>query len=413
MRAKETYILRLLGGILMLLLTLTACSSDDDSQSEKTVLKIYVYTPDHPIVTRADIGDVSANDAEKNIKSLHVWVFKHDTGDLVGYVTTTENVISSETNNGTLLMDVTDPDFIKNKPNVDVYVMANVTNSNCGLTLNGSKTRTQLNDALIANGKFGPGAIVSSIPNDGLPMSGVLKDQPVFGTAPVFGVGSEDNLAKVKLVRAVSKMRFIFCCSHEDTDDHVVNSITIDKTTFPKNEYLFLNDEYSAVGNPEYPGDERFFPGLRYKVSTTYDTGTTGSLLSSTSTSIPKMQDTSRDPSYYEWKSTQDGTAYEARIAEGLNHDNLVDLHDLGTFYFRESDLQVAGTITYDKINATTYKTADFKISDPGFKKGDFGRNHTWIIFAYFSYAKGLNVVTVKVNDWDDQGDITHEVYNW
>ena len=48
-RETKTYILRLMSGMLMLLLLLTACSSDDDMQNDNPVLKIYVYSPDHPI----------------------------------------------------------------------------------------------------------------------------------------------------------------------------------------------------------------------------------------------------------------------------------------------------------------------------------------------------------------------------
>ena len=406
-RETKTYILRMMSGMLMLLLLLTACSSDDDTQNDNPVLKIYVYSPDHPIVTRVDNPDpdVDPIGRESEIKTLQVWVFKHlepndpnyATSKSIGYISTNGNDISSDTNQGTLVMNITDPTFIQNKPNVDVYVAANVTKYE--ITLSENSTRQNLIDAKIGEDYFGvkSGKIVTSVPTDGLPMSGVLKNQPVFGTAPVFGVGTEDNLAKVKLVRAVSKMHFVFCCIN-DGIQHKVKSISLDGTKIYKREYLFLDGEYLATGGP----------GYRYKIDATSSpyVGGTNTIMN-TQTTINSMV-TDKDPSYYEW-TNQTGQAYETVIADGITAG---DLNDLGTYYLHESDKQVGGTITYLDGNVT--KSATFKISDPGdFTYGDFGRNHTWIIYAYFNYAKGLEVVTVKVNDWEATDPETHDVYNW
>ena len=411
----KTYILRMMSGMLMLLLLLTACSSDDDTQNDNPVLKIYVYSPDHPIVTRVDNPDPDVNPLarESEINSLQVWVFEHykpsdpnyekRNGKFVGYISTDGNDISSETNQGTLLMNVTDPYFIQNKPNVDVYVAANVKDGNCGLTLSESYTRAQLIDAKIGETKFGiksVASVVKAVPTDGLPMSGVLIDQPVSGTAPVFGVGPEGNLAKVKLVRAVSKIHFVFCCI-KDGVTHKVNSISLDGTKIYKNEYLFLDDEYLATGGP----------GYRYNVDDTSKSPYVGDTkaIMNTPTTIAPMTSKDKDPSYYEW-TNQTGQAYETLIADGITAG---DLNDLGTYYLHESDLQVEGTITY-QLDDDPEKSATFKIGKQlEFLPGDFGRNHTWIVYAYFNYAKGLEVVTVKVNDWEERDPETHDVYNW
>lgn len=409
-RETKTYILRMMSGMLMLLLLLTACSSDDDTQNDNPVLKIYVYSPDHPIVTRVDNPDpdVDPIGRESEIKTLQVWVFKHlepndpnyATSKSIGYISTNGNDISSDTNQGTLVMNITDPTFIQNKPNVDVYVAANVTKY--GITLSENSTRQNLIDAKIGENYFGvkSGKIVTSVPTDGLPMSGVLKNQPVFGTAPVFGVGTEDNLAKVKLVRAVSKIHFVFCCINDGVT-HKVNSISLDGTKIYKNEYLFLDDEYLATGGP----------GYRYKVDDTSKSPYVGDTkaIMNTPTTIAPMTSTDKDPSYYEW-TNQTGQAYETLIADGITAG---DLNDLGTYYLHESDLQVEGTITY-QLDDDPEKPATFKIGKQlEFLPGDFGRNHTWIVYAYFNYAKGLEVVTVKVNDWEERDPETHDVYNW
>ena len=415
-RETKTYILRMMSGMLMLLLLLTACSSDDDTQNDNPVLKIYVYSPDHPIVTRVDNPDpdVDPIGRESEIKTLQVWVFKHlepndpnyATSKSIGYISTNGNDISSDTNQGTLVMNITDPTFIQNKPNVDVYVAANVTKY--GITLSENSTRQNLIDAKIGENYFGvkSGKIVTSVPTDGLPMSGVLIDQPVSGTAPVFGVGPEGNLAKVKLVRAVSKIHFVFCCINDGVT-HKVKSISLDGTKIYKSEYLFLDDEYLPTGGP----------GYRYKVDDDISKPFVGGTptIMNTQTTIHPMTSTDKDPSYYEW-TNQTGQAYETLIAENLirivDGVKVGDLNDLGTYYLHESDKQVEGTITY--LDNSDEKTATFKISNQlEFLPGDFGRNHTWIVYAYFNYAKGLEVVTVKVNDWETTDPEEYEVYNW
>lgn len=424
-RETKTYILQLISSMLMLLLTLTACSTDDDSQRNNPVLKIYVYSPDHPIVTRVDNPDPDVNPiaAESAINTLQVWVFEHHEpsdqdserdGKFVGYISTNGNDISSETNQGTLVMNITDPYFIQNRPNVDVYVAANVKNANCGFTLSENSTRANLIAAKIGDSKFGVksvSAVVKAVPDDGLPMSGVLINQPISGTAPIFGVGTEGNLAKVKLVRAVSKMRFVFCCIDDDVT-HKVKSISLDGTKIYKSEYLFLDDEYLPTGGP----------GYRYKVDDDISKPFVGGTptIMNTQTTIHPMTSTDKDPSFYDWTNQtgqyQTGQAYETLIAENLirivDGVKVGDLNDLGTYYLHESDKQVEGTITY--LDNSTEKSATFKIGKQlEFLPGDFGRNHTWIVYAYFNYAKGLEVVTVKVNDWETTDPEEYEVYNW
>ena len=409
MRTSKTYKRWQLSGILMLLMMLVACSSGDDVQSEKAVLKIYVFPPDHPIVTRADNAtpNVSPLDGESTIHTLQVWVFEHhEAGDqdadkdgaIVGYISLDNIDISGAANGTEVLMNITDPSFVTRQPNVDVYVMANVTESNCGLELDGNSTRDELDAAMIGDTKFGiksVESVVKTIPNGvGLPMSGVRKNLEVFGTSPVFGVGSKstNQLTNVKLVRAVSKVHFVFCSSKNDVG-HTVDNISIDGATFPTSEYLFLNDDYLATGGL----------GYRYKVGDTYESG--DKTIMNTSTVIIPITSDDKNPSSYEWIA-QPGQNYETLIAEGITAN---DLNDLGTYYLRESDKQITGVITYDGD-----RTATFSLRDAG----DFGRNHTWIVYAYFKYGIGLNVVTVKVKDWqsidDPQSDPdSNEVYNW
>ena len=150
MRDDRRYILRWLSGILMLLL-LMACSKSssegggEEPEINKPVLRIYIFPPNRPIITRADTdrGDVDATKEENNINSLHVWVFERDENDLgnsllVGHVSL-GTLTLSEAGTGEVTMEITDAFADKlmtsnTRPRVDVYVAANVTSTNCGLS---------------------------------------------------------------------------------------------------------------------------------------------------------------------------------------------------------------------------------------------------------------------------------------
>ena len=421
MRAIKTYkkyVVRDLQSLIMalLLMMLSSCASYDheEPQHEPAVLKIYVFAPDHPIITRGDNGgvitpyaDIAA--AESAIHSLSVWVFEHSDGKKVGYISTTTEQLSSGST--TLTMEVSD-DFAKRKPNVDVYVMANVTNANCGFTLNGSTSRTDLDAKFIGSSYYGLSSLVtpSVITADGyagLPMSGVKKDLPVFGDAPVFGAGYENTLYNVKLVRAVSKVQFVFTAVDyiDDTTDppvkHQVESITLDANMIPNSEYLFLKDAYSAegVGNP------LIYEGYRYWIKEEDHYNSDETTLMGTTLYIDKIPD-GQSPDNYVYK-TQSGQDYETLIRDGITAGHLTPA---GTYYLRESDKNITGTITYDGG-----KTATFQLVTPveDFVAGDFGRNHTWIVYGYFTEKLGIMTVYIKVKKWDDLDTLEHIIYNW
>ena len=398
MRDERRYITRWLSGMLMLLLLLfTACSKSSEGGDEpepdkkKPVLKVYVFAPDRPVVTRADGGDVDATAEENEIHSLHVWVFENhtdpkteDDGKFVGHVALT-NVALSEAGSE-VSMDISD-DFAENKPNVDVYVAANVTSSNSGLSLDAYTDRATLEGALIKSGYFGVSPLVTSVPGDGLPMSGVLKDQKVSGSSPVLRVGPESGgLSNVRLVRAVSKIRFVFSKSSKNTDNLTVNSIKLDNSVLPNEEYLFLDGAY---------------PTNRYKVKTTGDYVTQTELISNIDGTTIKVNDSPAAYSYDE--ATMTSQDYEDKINNGIKEEKL---SELGHYYLRESDKKVTGKVTY--TIGTTEKTVTFQTE----AAGDFSRNHTWIVYGYFVSSGNLLVSMVEIKNWMNI-DTPQEVYNW
>ena len=375
---------------MVVMLVLCACSGgssepEEEVKKQPTMLDIYVYAPDNPAITRSDNGNVTADlENEKKISSLHIWVFRHSDGTLMGYLNPDVSGLST-TGNAKYQMLVPD-EFVTTKPNVDVYVMANVTADNCGLTvLDKNFTRSQLEGILIghkgASDYYGLTTPVKVAPDDGLPMSGVLKNQPVYGEAPVMRIGTSEHIATLQLVRAVSKMRFIFSKFADDNRTYAVTSITLDAPTMPKQEYLFLDGAY---------------PTYRLKVGSDYETENSTLIKNAT------VNNKCYDPSTYAYVSG-DGQEYENTINAAVAEEKV---SDLGRFYLRESDKKLTGTINYTVGGEE--KTATFSMKTDG----DFSRNHTWIVYAYFMNGNLLNVNVVDVKSWTPYPG-SGEVYNW
>ena len=385
---------------MVVMLVLCACSGgssgpEEEVKKQPTMLDIYVYAPDKPAITRSDNGNVPADlENEKKISSLHIWVFRHRDGELMGYLNPDVTSLSAT---GNAMYQMVMPDvFVTEKPNVDVYVMANVTAAKCDRDLSAldqSVSRSELEGILIghkdaSDDYYGLTELVTEAPAEGLPMSGVLKNQPVYGEAPVLRIGTSEHIATLQLVRAVSKMRFVFSKFADDGRTYAVTSITLDGGTMPKQEYLFLDGAY---------------PTYRFKVGSEVESGD----LPLISNELKDIKDC-EDPSVYAYVSG-DGQEYENTINAAVTDKKV---SDLGRFYLRESDKKLMGKINY-KVTVggeakTEEKTATFSMKT----KGDFSRNHTWIVYAYFMNGNLLNVNMVDVKSWTPYPG-SHEVYNW
>lgn len=387
-----------IGKWLMLCLLLCACSSGEEGEvAAPTTLSIYVYAPDNPMLTRGDVDWVKDVLNEGRINTLQIWVFEHENGDLVGYFVPASTTDLNNSKQAVYQMTVT-PQFAHDKPNVDVYVLANVTGATCGCSFDESTTRAELEKAklkYVDNGHdyFGLlGTMVTEVPSAGLPITGVLRDQPVTGESPVLRVG-DGALATVRMVRAVSKVRFVF--SQQNNEEAVLRikgvSLTGDEV-LPKQEYLFLDQAYTGR---EYRIDE----------NAGYETGG--------EEGIPVVGDlgvvaTNADPLYYVY-TNQSAQEYENLILWGITQSSVRDaeLTPAGRYYLRETDKKLTGKIRYT-INNGEERTASFSMHEAG----DFSRNHTWIVYAFYGTTT-LEVLVVKVRSWVVSETVTHEVYNW
>ena len=389
---KNRHIL-LLQWLLCIMLTVlfSACSSSDAAEGPKEAthqqpqLAIYVYAPEQAAAkrnaapTRGDVGEVDAITNEGTIKSLHIWIYEQETGNYVGYFST-EDVSALNQGQGTIYQIPVSDDFASKKPYVNVYVMANVTSANCGIeTLNKETTRAALLEgAVIANGKFGLEQNTRTVPDDGLPFAGMLTGQPVVGDAPTLRVGTLSEVSTVQLTRAVSKLRFVFAKTTEQPEVKIT-SITMNANMIPNVEYLFQTPT-----------------SMTY-----YNTEAKELLLDD----IDDIAETA-DPTQYLYLG-QDAQEYENLINTAANKQPKAEVTVEGPIYLRESDKQLRGTITY-KIGEGDEQTADFAMQ----QAGDFSRNHTWIVYAYYAGNGNLQVQSLYVKDWSTN-EMNHQVYNW
>lgn len=401
MMGWNKHIARWLSSLLMLLL-LVACSSDSSEDSpqpepnqQKPVLKLYLFAPESPIVTRASGDPVLSNpDDEKRIKTLQVWVFVAGTNTLVSYVKLEDLGIIEQRE---VLLDITEDFALQSpKPEVDVFVAANVTTANCGLAFDQGTNADVLKSAKIGSAYFGVSSPVNAVPTDGLPMTGRLINQTITGTSPVFQIANTPN---VKLVRGVSKVRFVFCKSSSNPptiSDLSISLGTATKKVLPTQEYLFLENQYKL--------NQYFYrvDNSAYENAADLITGIQGDQILSCDNPLKYIYDAEH----------MTGQAYENLINTGIDGDDTTnpvqpkELSEVGRYYLRESDRQLEGIITYNI--GETQKEATFSMQTPY----DFTRNHTWIVYGYFLGSGNLRLSMVETKAWtEDTGN--QQIFNW
>ena len=394
--------------LLLLLLCLAACSSSDEEQTTethsveqdktRTQLYIYVHAPQTAVPTRAYTGDVDPIGNEAKVYSLQIWVFTHDTKKLIGYFSPTETSELNKPEGSAIYQLTIDEVYAQtaeaSREHVDVYVLANVKEDNCHLTLYPTTTPGELEAALIAHqgtqDPFGLTALVTTVPEGvGLPMSGVLRNQPVTGIAPVLQLGNGDQMATVSLMRIVSKLRFAFA-NQTGCEPLVINSIKLNATMIPEEQYLFMAD------NPPY---DRKTCHIKGSEDSDYNTATS-ELLAAPINDVPVIA----QPVIYAWGNDETLTPqeYESMLDDAATAGNLTQR----MYYLRESDKQLQGEIKY-QIGDGEEQTATFKMVD----EGGFSRNHIWTVYAYQAQAR-LHVVVVNFAPWNIT-EKNYEFYNW
>jgi len=371
------------------LLLAVACSSSDDTEGtekKQAMLTVYVYSPEHPLLIRSDAGNVNASFDESKITRLQIWIFENGTGNKVAYLDTQETSLLSVGEGAVYQIPVSD-EFARNKPYVDVFVMANIPSDGFGggNTLDATSTREQVRTADIPEGHFGLSSPTKVVPGEGLPMTGALTAQQVVGDAPVLRIGTLTNIATVQLVRAVSKVRFVFANTKSTTGVSAptlyIKGITMDANTIPRQEYLI---------------PPRIAPTLEYDVEKP--------LFSAANETEYVTAAETANPTQFIFGG-QEAQEYEDLLDEYINKGELTQI---GPYYLKESDRQLSGKIRY-QIGSTSKEPVAFRMEH----EGDFRRNHTWIVYAYYVGGNYLQLSAIYVKDWNTTNTKNHDVYNW
>lgn len=394
----------------MLMLFFTACGGSDSEpvgggeidKPKAHQLQINIFTPEHPVVTRSEEPVLVNSYADENVNSLDVWVFVSEAtehfavGKVVGHLSL-DIANPSSFEGGTYHMSVNE-DFVNEKPKVNIYVTANVKSSNTGINLTASSTESAFENATLSGGYFGlTPSLTTQVPLEGLPMSGVLKNQVINdASTPLLKVDDP-----VKVVRAVSKIRFIFSRSDTgETDQLHINSIKLYADMIPEEEYLFLDGPYdyttkrSHIKGSTYLGEHTLAEGLE-------------------SITIPASTYPARfayDPDNPEQLKGQDYEDLIDRGLQGVDNNNNPELVELQRYYLRESDKKLKGKIYYTIGNGGEGwpKSTVFEMV----AAGDFTRNHTWIVYGYFTGKETLTISSIDVTNWS-LINTEHNVYNW
>ena len=345
-------------------------------------LTIYLQTPGEQF-TRAYLGDVNAVSGEETLHSLRVWLFDNTNGQLLDFQ-------SPETVGSSVTMNL--PQYIVNQDRtVDVYVIGNA--ESAGLTdLTNAMTREQLEALMLTGTAFTPTGKTQAVPATGLPYSQIKENWQVTENKAV-----KTNLETINLTRAVSKVRFAFA-RQRFLGGVEVTGIKINGGAIAEEEKIFplqSTDNYTAPFNGDaecnITADKYLADALLYGSDATGTDATVSALIATTA--ITELDEPEK--SVYA-ESGMEPQAYDTYIDATVGSKYLT--------YLRESDKQLTGSIYYRTKADGEILKADFTMD----AADDFVRNHSWIVYAYFSGGKLY--VKPMVADWIDTPQLDYTI---
>ena len=399
-RRTENRVLFNVLATLVAVLSVVGCVAKDDREDPELMVSLYI--PD-AVMTKAGAG---YSEAEKTISTLQVWVFLADGGDIVSYGSFASDLADTGLKNGTVTrfgLPLTEAMFTTlttpvgspaQRPKVDVYAVANA-ESATGSTLGPHSSRDDLDQAVVTGFGGSTQELALTAPATGLPLSGVIRNADVTGGYPVL------NITTLKLTRAVSKIRFVFCQQETPAygsnpaapvnDQCKIISIAFDGTDNGKDcqiaeaEKLFTTNTISP-GTLFDIGDPKLYTPLSASV-----TGDAGAPL------IPNNKLTcAENPEEFCFRSpgheTESAAQYEARLDAAIGAGSQV-----GPIYLRETDKTISGTITY-----RTSADGPDQIMPLSMEAGEImARNHSWVVYAYFADETKTLQLKVTVLPWE------------
>lgn len=405
---------------LLMLSTMASCS-DQDSQVPATGDEAYLnlsFSTASTTTSRASRAENIGNDetqanpnAESDIHSIKVWVFKSGTGasaNPIAYKEDTPTAVGGGTVNSNYTLSLRFLRKINGEElkNIDLYILANSESTNMADKLKGkdlrSITRSDLQGVtfddpfgITAEGK----AQTTVVPTGkGLPISRAITNIEIAKHVADTEIEAKDKGISIPLVRAVSKLHFYFARkTGEDamTENVKVTRIEIDGNTFPTASYVFPDEEDYATADANKAATSNKYGTPSYVASTLTLDGVENSKIKAVA-----------DPQTYQRGATETAQAYMDRM------NNEIGGHDLT--YLRETNKPITGKIYYQLAEGGFEKSQEFTI--PSSDKAI--RNRELVVYGYFLQGGALcldwqvmpwNKVTSEIS-WSN---VNCQMYAW
>lgn len=375
---------------LLMLSTMASCS-DQDSQAPATgdeaYLNLSFSTASNTTSRASRAGDIGKDDetqanpnAESDIHSIKVWVFKSETGpsaNPIAYKEDTPTVADGSTVNSQYTLNLRFLRKINGEElkKIDLYILANSESTNMADKLGKdfrSITRADLQRVTFDN-PFGittdGKAQTTEVPKGkGLPISRAITNIEIADHVADTEIEAKDKGISIPLVRAVSKLHFYFArknTAEAMTENVKVTRIEIDESTFPTESYVFPDEEDYTKADAN-----RAATSNKYGTPTYVDTKLT--LDGVENAKIKAVA----DPETYKRGPSETAQAYMNRMKE-------IGEHDL--CYLRETNKPIKGTIYYQLAEGDFVRSKEFTIPSE-----DAIRNRELVVYGYFLQGGAL-----------------------
>ena len=402
---------------LLMLSTMASCS-DQDSQVPATGDEAYLnlsFSTASTTTSRASRAENIGNDetqanpnAESDIHSIKVWVFKSGTGASANPIAYKEDnpTVGGTAANGSYTLNLRFLRKINGEElkNIDLYILANSESTNMAEKLKGkdirSITRADLQGVtfddpfgITAEGK----AQTTEVPTGkGLPISRAITNIEIANHVADTEIEAKGKGISIPLVRAVSKLHFYFARkANANTENVKVTRIEIDGETFPTASYIFPDEE-------EYTKADANKAATSNKYGTPSYVSTLLKLYGVENAGIKEVE----DPLTYVQGPGETAQTYMDRM------NNEIGGHNLS--YLRETNKPITGKIYYQLAEGGSEKHQEFKIPS----SGNAIRNRELVVYGYFLQGGALcldwqvmpwNKVTSEIS-WSN---VNCQMYAW
>lgn len=404
---------------LLMLSTMASCS-DQDSQAPATgdeaYLNLSFSTASNTTSRASRAGDIGKDDetqanpnTESDIHSIKVWVFKSETGPTanpIAYKEDRPTAVGGGTANGTYTLNLRFLRKINGEEleKIDLYILANSESTNMAKKLENkdfrSITRADLQkvtfDDPFGIKKADSTAQTTKVPTEGLPISRAITNIEIADHVADTEIKAKEIGIKIPLVRAVSKLHFYFARkANANTENVKVTKIEIDGKTFPKESYVFPDEEDFATAKTNKDATYKKYENPDYVASPLKLDGVEN-------TGITEVT----DPLTYVRGENETAQAYMDRMNKKIGG------HDLS--YLRETNKPITGKIYYKLAEDGVEKSQGFTIPS----SGNAIRNRELVVYGYFLKGGALcldwqvmpwNVVTSEIS-WSN---VNCEMYAW